>query len=186
MKRLYITLTLSCLMPVLALAEDSFHQPFQGLDADRVSRIDIAVEGVTEPIKIENREWITRFLNSISPKDYPVSEGPMTFSLPPEVAKIRLLGKQKKELVETTLYGAWNLMLSGTGDSHVLGSSKKTAALVLAKIEDAHPEKLKAWRKKFGDQLSGVYETEYRDILKSEQDAALNDQLPARAESGAK
>ena len=169
MKLLCLMAILTCLLPIRAIADDSYLHPFEGIDSAKVLRIEIAVAGVADPIRIKDRKWIARFIDSISPKDYPSVKGPMDFSMPGELAEVALLGRDGGALVSTTLYGAWNLLLSGKGKPRVLGSSRKTSALILEKIDEAHPDKIEEWRKKYGDQLSGTYEKEYRHIIKSEQ-----------------
>lgn len=173
MKLHYIVFLQMCLLPFAAVADESFHLPFEGVEAKNVARIEIKVSGVEKSIEVVDRKWITGFFELVTPRDYPITKGPMSFSMPPDVAQITLRDEDGTELVSTILYGPWNLMRTGKGTSNKLGSNRKLAAFILKEIERTHPKKLKDWRKKYRDQISGVYKREYRDVIKSEQDDAV-------------
>ena len=169
MKLQHILFLQMWLLLVSASAGEPFNLPFKGVEVENVAGIEISVSGVEKSMVITDRKWITKFIGLVSPKDYPVTKGAMSFSLPPEVAQVTLRDKGGKVLAKTTLYGAWNLMATANGGSRKLGSNRKLAAFILRKIKDSHPKMVTEWQVKYRDQISGVYKREYRDAIKSEQ-----------------
>jgi hypothetical protein len=161
--------------------DPSFHLPFEGVKAKGVAGIEIEVSGVEKSIEITDRKWITEFIGLVTPRDYPITKEPMGFSMPGEVAQLTLRDEGGEELATTTLYGAWNLMVTGKGGSGELGSNRLLAAFILRVIKKSHPNRLKEWQAKYRGQFSGEYEKEYRDAIWSERGDAVQPATAAQS-----
>lgn len=146
-----------------------YSKPFQGMEPAAVSSVILKTKNKDAELKISDKEWTMALLGSITDQDFPLPSGPMSFSLPGELCSVEFRDESGKALRIVTVYGAWNLLEVKSDGKSVLGSNRHFSEAVIRKLEAAQPEYIQKQRETYGNDLSGKYEKEYRDILQSEQ-----------------
>lgn len=162
---------LICFAALLTMATAAeplrFSKPFQGLEAAAVSSVVLRTKGKNAEITISDKEWIRTLLGTITDQDFPLRSGPMGFSLPGELCSVEFRDGSGKAFRIVTVFGAWNLLEVKSAGKSVLGSNRHFSDAVIRKLEESQPEYVKKQRETYGNNLSGKYEKEYRDIIQS-------------------
>ena len=171
MKRILTLLVCLVVSVTAATAEETFQysMPFQGVEAASITSVILRTKGKSDAIKILDKEWIRTLLATLTNQDFPLRKGPMGFSLPGELCSIEFRDGSPKVLRIVVVFGAWNLLSVNTEGKSVLGSNRRFADAVIRKLEEVHPEFILKQRETYGKDLSGKYQKEYLDFLKSEQ-----------------
>ena len=171
MKALLTTL-LCLILPALVGASEvelKYSKPFAAVDAESIASIVIRIKNSEDALEISDKEWIRALRATITDMDFPLGSGVLGFSLPGEMCSLEFRDANGKPLRVVIVYGAWNLLSARHGTKSVLGSNRRFSEAVVKKLGAWKPEYMREQRKIYRDQISGEYEMEYRDVLKSEQ-----------------
>jgi len=151
---------------------NEYAKPFAGMESRNVGVVEIKVvyddngDVSKETLTVDDAAWIATLFDTVTDKDYPVfPKEKGAFSLPCALCHVRCLDESGKELLRTSIFGAWNLMMTKrAGKRGVLGSNRAFAALIIKKLNAEYPEVIKSHRQRYAGQFSGVFEHEYHEM----------------------
>jgi hypothetical protein len=175
MKNLIAAVVSVTLIQAVAAEEMKFRQPLAALKPEDVVLVSVTIVpkegqgrwGWMTNTPADAQEYVRKLLKHATPKDYPVTEGPMSFSLPPALLKIEFRNAGGKVIAEITMLGAWNLLETrGPGmRKAVLGSNRLICDHLLRQLFAHNPDAHEEAAERFKENLSGRYAKEYREML---------------------